>query len=339
MLFEVLLGASAKAIKDFISHCYNRLKSIYHAFKRWLLEISGKFKAHDAFVNMCFGHMSDIEEFEVALGQEFQSVEDEIEECRSLLNLLVAQKSKTGIKAAWDKYFLNTNGSKYIPLNCQPSNEELQSKADKLEGLLSKRQQFETRAAKQYVKEKGRGFINTFNELRSRLRHVKEVTNLAEENRHCAEKIKAQLYQQENIEDLHKFTEVTKEWNGLTTLVTTTEGDETVQMEKQVKIDVRRIKDTDADREMASKWVHEYIKCKNATLSADELSMATIARYVENLADRHNLCTESKVYLKQCALLTVPIPSTKDINLTMAIQSPAARARREQMSILNSEGF
>lgn len=69
------------------------------------MEISGQFKAHDAFVNMCFGHMADIEDFEAELAEEFAEREDEVEEARSLLKLLVAQKSKSGVTEAWTDFY------------------------------------------------------------------------------------------------------------------------------------------------------------------------------------------------------------------------------------------
>nr|ABY73661.1 RNA-dependent RNA polymerase [Barley yellow dwarf virus PAV] len=339
LLFELLIGASVKAVKDFISHCYSRLKSIYYAFKRWLMEISGQFKAHDAFVNMCFGHIADIEDFEAELAEEFAEKEEEIEEAQSLLRLLVAQKSKHGVTEAWTDFFLKSRGGVYAPLSCEPTAAELGVKSDKLERLLGEMHQFEVRAAKKYIKEKGRGFINCWNDLRSRLKLVKEVKDEARDNIKAASKIGAEFSAPTNIEDLYSFTEVKKVETGLMKeVIKVVQGEEVKEM-KPITEDVRSIKDNAQDRENASNWIREVIKLKNSTLSADELSMATIARYVENIGDKYQMDIASKTYLKQCAMMSVPIPTTKDIKMKMVLQSPAARALRERVAVLDSQGF
>nr|AKU47812.1 RNA-dependent RNA polymerase P1 [Barley yellow dwarf virus PAV] len=339
MFFEILIGASAKAVKDFISHCYSRLKSIYYSFKRWLMEISGQFKAHDAFVNMCFGHMADIEDFEAELAEEFAVKEEEIEEARSLMKLLVAQKTKSGVTEAWTDFFVKSRGGVYAPLSCEPSTAELEAKADKLETLLEELHKFEVQAAKTYIKEKGRGFINCWNDLRSRLRLVKEVNDEAKDNAKAASKIGAEFSAPTNVQDLYKFTKVEKVETGLMKEVTKmVQGEETKRIEP-ITEDMRSIKDTSEDREAASKWITEVVKLKNSTLSADELSMATIARYVETIGEKYKLDIASKTYLKQCAMMSVPIPTQKDIKMKMVIQSPAARAARERVAVLDSVGF
>nr|AAW50578.1 P1 [Barley yellow dwarf virus PAV] len=339
MFFEILIGASAKAVKDFISHCYSRLKSIYYSFKRWLMEISGQFKAHDAFVNMCFGHMADIEDFEAELAEEFAEREDEVEEARSLLKLLVAQKSKSGVTEAWTDFFLKSRGGVYAPLNCEPKSTELEVKADKLEKLLEDMHLFEVRAAKTYIKEKGRGFINCWNDLRTRLQLVKSVKDEARDNIKAASKIGVEFTAPTNIADLYEFTEVSKVETGLTKETTRVVNGEEETSTVPLVEDVRRIKNDEASRECASNWIREVIKLKNSTLSADELSLATIARYVENLGEKYKLDIASKTYLKQCAMISVPIPSQKDIKTKMVIQSPAARSLRERMAVLDSQGF
>nr|ABY73595.1 RNA-dependent RNA polymerase [Barley yellow dwarf virus PAV] len=339
MFFEILIGASAKAVKDFISHCYSRLKSIYYSFKRWLMEISGQFKAHDAFVNMCFGHMADIEDFEAELAEEFAEREDEVEEARSLLKLLVAQKSKSGVTEAWNDFFLKSRGGVYAPLSCEPTKQELEVKSEKLERLLDEQHQFEVRAAKKYIKEKGRGFINCWNDLRSRLRLVKDVKDEAKDNAKAAAKIGAEMFAPVDVQDLYSFTEVKKVETGLTKeVVKEVNGEETKRLEPILE-EVRSIKDTAEARDAASTWITETVKLKNSTLNADELSLATIARYVENVGDKFKLDIASKTYLKQCATMSVPIPTTKDIKMKMVLQSPEARARRERMDVLDSVGF
>nr|BCP56410.1 RNA-dependent RNA polymerase P1-P2 fusion protein [Barley yellow dwarf virus PAV] len=339
VFFEMLIGASVKAVKDFISHCYSRLKSIYYSFKRWLLEISGQFKAHDAFVNMCFGHIADIEDFEAELAEEYAEKEEEIEEARSLLRLLTAQKSKSGVDEAWTDFFLKSRGGVYAPLNCEPKSIELDAKADKLEKLLEDMHLFEVRAAKTYIKEKGRGFINCWNDLRSRLQLVKSVKDEAKDNIKAASKIGVEFSAPTNIADLYTFTEVTKVETGLTKETTRVVNGEEETSTVPLVEDVRKIKDDEVSRESASNWIREVIKLKNSTLSADELSLATIARYVENLGEKYKLDIASKTYLKQCAMISVPIPSQKDIKTKMVIQSPAARALRERVAVLDSQGF
>nr|ABY73607.1 RNA-dependent RNA polymerase [Barley yellow dwarf virus PAV] len=339
MFFEILIGASAKAVKDFISHCYSRLKSIYYSFKRWLMEISGQFKAHDAFVNMCFGHMADIEDYEAELAEEFAEREDEVEEARSLLKLLVAQKSKSGVTEAWNDFFLKSRGGVYAPLSCEPTKQELEVKSEKLERLLDEQHQFEVRAAKKYIKEKGRGFINCWNDSRSRLRLVKDVKDEAKDNAKAAAKIGAEMFAPVDVQDLYSFTEVKKVETGLTKeVVKEVNGEETKRLEPILE-EVRSIKDTAEARDAASTWITETVKLKNSTLNADELSLATIARYVENVGDKFKLDIASKTYLKQCATMSVPIPTTKDIKMKMVLQSPEARARRERMDVLDSVGF
>nr|ABY73566.1 P1 [Barley yellow dwarf virus PAV] len=339
MFFEILIGASAKAVKDFTSHCYSRLKSIYFSFKRWLMEISGQFKAHDAFVNMCFGHMADIEDFEAELAEEFAEREDEVEEARSLLKLLVAQKSKTGVTEAWTDFFTKSRGGVYAPLSCEPTRQELEVKSEKLEKLLEEQHQFEVRAAKKYIKEKGRGFINCWNDLRSRLRRVKDVKDEAKDNARAAAKIGAEMFAPVDVQDLYSFTEVKKVETGLMREVVKEKNGEEEKHLEPIMEEVRSIKDTAEARDAASTWITETVKLKNSTLNADELSLATIARYVENVGDKFKLDIASKAYLKQVASMSVPIPTNKDIKLKMVLQSPEARARRERMDVLDSVGF
>jgi len=339
VFFELLIGASVKAVKDFISHCYSRLKSIYYSFKRWLLEISGQFKAQDAFVNMCFGHMADIEDFEAELAEEFSAREDEIEEARSLVKLLVAQKSKSGVSEAFADYFWKSRGTDYVPLSCEPTTAELEVKTEKLERLLSEMHKFEVQAAKTYIKEKGRGFINCWNDLRSRLKQVKEVRDEAADNKHVASKIEEQFSRPIPVEDLYTFTEVERKETGFMKEVKRQVSGEEEKVLEPVYEETRRIKNSAESREAASKWIVETLKLKNSTLSADELSLATIARYVENLGEKFKFDIASKTYLKQCAMLHVPIPSQRDIKLKMVIQSPAARAARERVAVLDSQGF
>nr|QCO93381.1 P1 protein [Barley yellow dwarf virus OYV] len=339
LLFELLIGASVKAVKDFISHCYSRLKSIYYAFKRWLMEISGQFKAHDAFVNMCFGHIADIEDFEAELAEEYAAKEEEIEEAQSLLRLLAAQRSKTGVTEAWTDFFMKSRGGSYAPLSCEPSTALLEAKTEKLERLLEEMYRFEVQAAKKYIKEKGRGFINCWNDLRSRLKLVKEVKDEAKDNVKAASKIGVEFSAPTNIQDLYTFTKVEKIETGVMKEVTRMVQDEEIKEMEPVKEDLRSIKDTAEDREAASKWITEVVKLKNSTLSADELSMATIARYVENIGEKYKLDIASRTYLKQCAMMSVPIPTQRDIKLKMVVQSPAARAARERVAVLDSQGF
>lgn len=345
MFFEILIGASVKAVKDFISHCYSKFKSIYYSFKRWLLEISGQFKAHDAFVNMCFGHMADIESFEEELAEEFALKEEEIETCQSLIRLIMAQGTKQGVLEAWTDFHLKSRGGVYSPLSCEPQKGELAAKTEKLERLLEEQHLFEVRAAKTYIKEKGRGFINCWNDLRTRLKLVKQVKDEARDNLKAAAKIGADLTSPTDVEDLYSFTEVRqietgfmKEVKKVTTDPETGAECSTSHMEP-VTEELRSIKDTPEDREKASTWIREVIKLKNSTLSADELSMATIGRYVETLGCQQKLDIASRTYLKQCAMMSVPIPTAKDIKLKMVIQGPEARARRERVAVLDSQGF
>ncbi|AGN54054.1 RNA-dependent RNA polymerase P1, partial [Barley yellow dwarf virus-kerIII] len=326
-------------VKDFISHCYSRLRSIYYSLKRWLWEIQGKFKAHDAFVNMCYGHMSDIEDFEIPLAGEFEVREGEMEIARAKLALMIAQRSEIGVTEAYGKY-ASLAGCVHVPVDYKPSIKELEAAAESLEGHISEHLKAAKEASKIYIKEKGVGFISSFNSLKARVQHVKVQTLLEKENRSAAEKIKAQLFAKEDIAELREFTAVTKEKNGLTKVVTETDDEgKSYKKEEPVEVEVRRIKDTPEDREKAAAWIRAYIKIKNSSLSADELSMATIARYVDTLGERELLDMDSRIYLKKCAFVLVPLPTPEDIDIQMAINSPAARAKREQLAILRAEGF
>ncbi|AGN54059.1 RNA-dependent RNA polymerase P1 [Barley yellow dwarf virus-kerII] len=338
VFFELLIGASVKAVKDFISHCYSRLKSIYYSLKRWLWELQGKFKAHDAFVNMCYGHMSDIEDFEIPLAGEFEVREGDLEIARAKLALLIAQHSDIGVTEAYGKY-ASLTGSIPVPEDYKPSVKELGSAADSVESLISEHLQAAREASKIYIKEKGVGFINSFNSLKARFKHVKEQTLLFKHNEEAASKIKQQLFAVENIDELHNFTEVTQEENGLKKTIIKEVNGEEQYFEMPIKVDVRRIKDTPVDREKAATWIRAYIKAKNSSLTADELSFATIPKYIENLAAKHDLSAESRTYLTKCALIMVPLPTSEEIAIKMTVQSPAARSRREQIEILDARGF
>lgn len=338
LFFDLLIGASVKAVKDFISHCYSRIKSVYRSLKRWLWELQGKFKAHDAFVHMCYGHMRDIESFEEELAEDFLPLEEDVERARAKLGLLIAQKAEIGVEEAYSKYFQLT-GAVYAPLDYKPTVGDLAAASEGLELSIKKQLQSARKCLDKYVKEKGEGYINKYNKLTARLNFVREHSKTMAANKDVANKIKDQLFAMEDIAELREFTTVTKQDSGKTKTVTVEVDGKETKKEEPILVDVRSIKDSPEDREKAARWACTFIKMKNSSLSADELSMATIARYIDNVGERNDLDVQSRNYLTKCATIMVPLPSQQDISIKMAVQGPAARARREEMSVLDAEGF
>nr|AGN54065.1 RNA-dependent RNA polymerase P1 [Barley yellow dwarf virus-kerII] len=338
VFFELLIGASVKAVKDFISHCYSRLKSIYYSLKRWLWEIQGKFKAHDAFVNMCYGHMADIEDFEIPLADEFVASEEELAMAQAKLKYMVALEAESGVEDAYTQLCIK-KGYHSLTTMAKPTKGELAASTEALEAKISSHYSLIANTNREYIKNKGKGYINTFNSLFNRLHFVKKEADLAKENEDAAWKMQQQLFSVENIQELHDFTEVAREENGCKKMITKLVNNEEIQEEVPVKVEVRRIKCSEQAREKAAIWIRAYIKVKNSTLTADELSMATISKYVENLCEKHSMSAESRTYLTKCACLMVPLPTREEIDIKMTIQSPAARSRREQIEILDAQGF
>jgi len=76
-IFDELLTASARALKDFITFIYHRCKSVYLSFKRYLWVLQGKFESHSAFVDKAYGYIDDVEEFELELATAYNLAAEE----------------------------------------------------------------------------------------------------------------------------------------------------------------------------------------------------------------------------------------------------------------------
>nr|UVF24201.1 ORF1-ORF2 [Apple luteovirus 1]UYP65688.1 P1-P2 polyprotein [Apple luteovirus 1] len=96
MLFDDLICASFKVVKDFISHIYNNLRTVYKKFKVWLWELQGKFSQHDAFVDACYGYMDDVEQFEWDCYSAYNDADVELALARLHLDTVLKAPKVTG---------------------------------------------------------------------------------------------------------------------------------------------------------------------------------------------------------------------------------------------------
>lgn len=89
--FSGLISASVKVVKDFIAFLYKNARTVYQKFKRWLWQIQGKFNAHDAFAEVCYGFMDDVEEFEWELQVNYAKAQYELRLAEDAFNRVITK--------------------------------------------------------------------------------------------------------------------------------------------------------------------------------------------------------------------------------------------------------
>nr|UBR90297.1 RNA-dependent RNA polymerase P1-P2 fusion protein [Rose spring dwarf-associated virus] len=373
LLFEGLLTASARVVKDFISYIYSRLKSVYYSLKRWLWTLQGKFQPHDAFVAMVYGYMDDVEDFEVPLALEYEATERELKEAQDELNRLegklrftsfnpwVNLMKKTFTREAAPEPFWpvpsrpdcadpcisspliedeeEVSGPEPEPIFFQQKLDERHCMEARMDVLNSEVKFDNVKERIQIVYQEVRGarpFGKIFNTMHQRMKHVGKCLRRRSEAAARSVELEKRVSAKTDIADFHSLCEVEEVETGEFHPVKQDADGEDLPRLPKIEV-VRRIKD-DCHRSAAT-WIREYVRCKNSQLSADEVSHATITRYVEQFCEKNKMDMDSRVFLMQRALLMVPIPKPIDIDIAMTVHSPAARELRSIVDTAASSVF
>jgi hypothetical protein len=213
-----------------------------------------------------------------------------------------------------------------------------------------------------YHAEKGPNFFGRFfNTFKGRMALVKKAAARRSESAKRAAAVEARFAKIENIPDFIALCEVvvvpTGEFlparpgkdekeefvhvcddEGLPTF---DEFEKAVMAKKDKRVPVtktlRRVRS--ADRAEAANWIRHYVRNKNRLLTADEVSHATINRYVEQFAEDMKLDAESSTYLINCALRMVPLPMPVDFDIMKTVHCPVARAARNDLRAISAPDF
>ncbi|UVH27279.1 RNA-dependent RNA polymerase P1 [peach-associated luteovirus 2] len=364
MLFDGLVTASAKLVKDFVSYLYTNLKFVYKSFKRWLLELQGKFRQHDAFVDMVYGFMDDVEEFEWELQIKYDDAHLQLQAAKNKLDNMY--KAAAAPLPEWPQPMRPLDADPIGPptlidgevIPDPPVNRESFQKSqvdvvvnnayDDAELLCQESIVCHAKLAiidteeeirETYAREKGEHYLGRFiNTLSSRLAYVKRCAARRLESSRLAKKVQEQVFQVENVPDFEAMCEMKEIETGETRKVKGGENEGTT--EEPVKRWVRRLRLDDPQvKSDACKFIRRHVVHHNCRLTSDEVSQMTINRYVTQFCDLMKLDQTSSDFLMRAALLMVPIVSKEDLLTTMVIHSPAARDLRAMKDTIESGVF
>nr|QDZ71244.1 P1-P2 polyprotein [Cherry-associated luteovirus] len=364
MLFDTLLFASAKLVKDFVSYLYANLKFVYKSLKRWLLELQGKFRQHDSFVDMVYGFMDDVEDFELDCVVDLEAAELQFSKAKYMLEQM--EKAR-GVLPEWPQPMRPLGADPIGPPTLidgevipDPIVDRVKFENDQahviVQNAFSEAEilgqtsifchakydliQAEEKIRDKYAREKGEHyfgrFINTFS---SRLAYVKKCAARRIESSRLAEKVQKQVFQVDNVPDFEAMCDMVQIETGETKEVKGGEdGSEPTTV--PIKKWVRRLRLDDAKvKKDACKFIRRYVIHHNCRLNSDEVSVMTINRYVAQFCDLFKLDQNSTDYLMKAALLMVPIVTKEDLVSTMVIHSPAARDLRAMKDTVESGVF
>ncbi|APG76541.1 hypothetical protein 1 [Wuhan insect virus 20] len=368
-MFDQLLTASVRVIRDFISFCYNKAGSIYCSLKKWLWDLQGKFQQYDAFVDLCYGFMDDVEEAEFERLQVYEDslMEESLarKELSRILALPVAgcwpmptrppgsvNCEEYGYESALpaDHQALipeeNVQAVKPVPLKLQPktavSQEERETAFLNFAAATAKFDQIKETIKDLYAEERGpTPFGRWFGTLKQRMATVKQAKIRRERSKVYAAKVEQEMAYKENIPELLALTICVEVDTGEPLPV---KKDEQGAVRAGFspgtkKVLMRQISSSPSDRKDAANWIRHYVRNKNRRLSSDEVSHATIQRYVEQICSDLKLDLSSTTFLLDKALMTVPVPTKRDLKSAMIVHSPAACSLRRELAVLNSSVF
>nr|DBA07211.1 TPA_asm: RNA-dependent RNA polymerase P1 [Prunus humilis associated luteovirus] len=364
MFFDSLLVASVKVVKDFVSYLYTNLKFVYKSLKRWLLELQGKFIQHDAFVDMVYGFMDDVEEWEWEAQIEYEKAHIQMQMAKE--KLLQMQKASSAPLPVWPQPMrpdfadpigpptltdgvvlpdppvrgvVTAADAEALNVQCYEESELMQqelivahSKLDVIET--------EEHIKDRYAQEKGAHFLGKFiNTLSSRLAYVKRCAARRAESVRLAAKVQKQVLQVDNVPDFEAMCTMEEIETGETKQVKGgKDGDEPSIV--PIKRWVRRLRLDDPQvKRDACKYIRRHVIHHNCRLNSDEVSLLTINRYVSQFAELMKLDQNSSEYLLKAALLMVPIVDKQSLLSTMVVQSPAARELRAMKDTVESGVF
>nr|QKG86286.1 RNA-dependent RNA polymerase P1-P2 fusion [Soybean dwarf virus] len=358
--FDSLVSATAKVVKDFIHFCYNRARHVYYALKRWLWELQGVFAAHDAFVDMCYDAMYDVEEFEWELQKQFSSAEHDVliakheferllkdgaplrtwpqpcapigsfrssddfqEAAREAENLSLMDPEPSLIKGSGDYSLDNPNRiEKFINL--------IQKKE-----VLSATEQMIKHAYEEHIGEAP--FGKWFNTLPSRMNYIKRAASKKAKAAKRSNSVRQMVNEVNVIPDFISICDVVQVDTGEKLPPKKDKEGELLEPEPKFKM-MRRVKAEHYGD--ARSYIRQHIRNNNMRLiDGSDVSHATINRYALKFCEDLELDMTSTAMLVDYAMTMVPIPLKNDIERAKIVHSPAARQIRQELGVLNAEVF
>nr|AFP55349.1 RNA-dependent RNA polymerase [Soybean dwarf virus] len=358
--FDSLVSATAKVVKDFIHFCYNRARHVYYALKRWLWELQGVFAAHDAFVDMCYDAMYGVEEFEWELQKQFSSAEHDVliakheferllrdgaplrtwpqpcapigsfrssddfqEAAREAENLSLMDPEPSLIKGSGDYSLDNPNRiEKFINL--------VQKKE-----VLSATEQMIRHAYEEHIGEAP--FGKWFNTLPSRMNYIKRAASKKAKAVKRSNSVRQMVNEVNVIPDFISICDVVQVDTGEKLPPKKDKDGEPLEPEPKLKM-MRRVRSEHYGD--ARSYIRQHIRNNNMRLiDGSDVSHATINRYALKFCENLELDLTSTAMLVDYAMTMVPIPLKNDIERAKIVHSPAARQIRQELGVLNAEGF
>ncbi|AVX32313.1 polymerase P1 [red clover-associated luteovirus] len=364
MVFDALLTASIKAVKDFVSYCFSSSRAVYKALKKWVWELQGKFSQYDSFVCSVYGAMDDVEAFEFECLEAVEEANTAFLLARSKLQELTSTlpykapplQSKiqgfpmpTRPLGAPHEEFPPTYPSTPLPTclveESLPECFQLKKAQKDYAVAAIEKQQAKEDAIEIYEENFGKAFFKPlFRSLASRLAHVKKAQQKRNAVDLRAKKIAAEANYIEDIPELLSLTTAHEVETGIllpAKTKTNPRTEEVVELPREKeKTWVRTLINEPQSISAAKKWVRAAVCNKNRRLlNSDEISAATIQRYIEQLCEDAKLDVKSTKFLVEVGLRHIPIPTNTDITTAMVVHCPEARRRRAELDAITSSVF
>ncbi|QKF95630.1 RNA dependent RNA polymerase P1 [Almond luteovirus 1] len=329
MFFDLLISASTKAIKDFISFIYSKCRVVYCRFKKWLMD----FSEYDAFVSTCFEEMFELETFEEEVVATYERLEDE---------LAAAQAKLREVHNPYLWGYITDFIKPARPADVEEAQLQVWTKELQITGFIEATlDEMEETAHENGVPD---------HELeKAALTPTQLKKRLKKAAKHRRDKLKAKemiskMDHIERIAELSDWTEfvypeeIDTKKSRPAQMERSEDGDKYTSQHIAVKFKWERRIKQGCERK-ARDYIRAYVLSKNARLKAGEVDKLTIQRYVEQFCDANDFVLESKTQLIKVALMMVPIPTTTELDIAMTVHCPKAEALRHKMECIESSVF
>nr|BCA25952.1 RNA-dependent RNA polymerase P1 [Nectarine stem pitting associated virus] len=328
MIFDLLISASTKAIKDFISFLYSKCRNIYCRFKKWLMD----FSEYDAFVAECFETMFEVETFQEEVVDNFIRLEDE----------LAAAEAK--LREVHNPYLWGAISDFIFPSrpeDVEDAKLKVWTKEVQMSALIETTLDDMEEAVSETMTESQLEVLAvTPNQLKARLKKAAK---------HRREK-QAAKRMREAVDKIEKIAELS-DWTTFEHVEVVDQKKSHPEREEQGEDGkmmvpaqivykwawVRNIKTGEEKR--ARHFIRAYVMSKNLRLRGDDVSKVTIQRYVEQFCDANDFSLEAKTQLIKVALMMVPVPTKTEIDMAMVVHCPRAEALRHKLECIESQVF
>nr|QDX18364.1 RNA dependent RNA polymerase P1 [Nectarine stem pitting associated virus] len=328
MIFDLLISASTKALKDFISFIYSKCRNIYCRFKKWLMD----FSEYDAFVAECFETMFEVETFQEEVVDNFIRLEDELAAAEAKLR----EVHNPYLWGAISDYIFPSR-----PEDVEDAKQNVWTKQMHMDIFIDDTlDDMEEAVSGTMTESQLEVLALTPNQLKARLRKAAKHRR----QKAAAKQMREAMDKVEKIAELSDWTtfehvEVVDQKNSHPAREEQGEDGKRMIPARIVKkwTWVRNIKI--GEEVKARHFIRAYVMSKNLRLRGDDVSKVTIQRYVEQFCDANDFSLEAKTQLIKVALMMVPVPTKTEIDMAMVVHCPRAEALRHQLECIESSVF